>query len=218
MAVHRYIQNFSHRNAILISDDTRLGATLSPVLGRLGLIVNENSMAEAPLEWSAEDLDASRDVVLIDGDLLRMPFIPRLKSDGLTPLVPVIGLVGMQAPSRLKTLMQLGATAFIPKPIHSGAVYSALYLAINEHARKAAQAEVIKAQEQRRHQRRFVIKAVLEVMRERGCDDEAAFAHLRNQSMHARVSIETYCQFVVQRSAARPECGSEPPQQLRSAD
>ncbi|TFF20490.1 ANTAR domain-containing protein [Jiella endophytica] len=218
MAAPRYVQNFSRRRALLVSDDQRLGAVLSPILSRLGLTLCQRSTAEAPLELGAADLDTALDIVLVDGDLARMPLIPRIRPDEQSPLVPVVGLVGVEAPSRLKTLMQLGATAFLAKPIHAGSVYSALYLAVNEHARKVGLASALEAHEQRRRQRRYVIKAVLKVMGERGCDDDAAFAFLRNQSMHARVSIESYCQFVVQRSAARDDREPEPAVRLRSAE
>ncbi|ORE95167.1 ANTAR domain-containing protein [Aurantimonas sp. 22II-16-19i] len=218
MAVPRYIQNFSRRRAILVSDDPRVGAALSPILSRLGLTICQKATAEGPIELSPADLDPGLDVILVDGDLPRMPVVPRSGSGDAGPFVPVVGLVGVEAPSRLKTLLQLGATAFLAKPIHAGSVYSALYLAVNEHARKAELSSALDDHEQRRRQRRFVIKAVLKVMQERSCDDDAAFVHLRNQSMHARVSIEQYCQYVVQRSATRNESDPEPDMRLRLAE
>lgn len=218
MAVPRYIQNFSRRHAILISNDRRVGAALSPILTRLGLTMSQRETPDADGELAAVDLDPASDVLILDGDLPRMPPVPRLAGNDLIPLAPVVGLVGVEAPSRLKTLMQFGATAFLSKPIHGGSVYSALYLAVNEHARKACMMDALEAHEQRRRLRRFVIKAVLKVMKERGCNDDDAFAYLRNQSMHARVSVETYCQFVVQRSAASEECGSDLSLKLRSAE
>ncbi len=218
MAAPRYIQNFSRRQAILVSDDQRVGTTLSPILSRLGLTMGQRMTANTQIEWAPADLDPERDIILVDGDLPRMPIVPRAASGETTPLVPVVGLVGVEAPSRLKTLLQVGATAFLAKPIHGGAVYSALYLAVNEHARKTGMINAIQMHEQRRNQRRFVVKAVLLVMRERDCDDEAAFAHLRNRSMHARVSVEQYCQYVVQRSATRNDSDPEPAVRLRSAE
>ncbi|MAU96581.1 MAG: ANTAR domain-containing protein [Fulvimarina sp.] len=218
MAVPRYIQNFSRRRAILVSDDLRVGAALSPILSRLGLTICQKATAEGPIELAPAELDPCLDVILVDGDLPRMPVVPRAASGDAGPFVPVVGLVGVEAPSRLKTLLQIGATAFLAKPIHAGSVYSALYLAVNEHARKAELSGALEVHEQRRRQRRFVIKAVLKVMQERGCDDDAAFVYLRNQSMHARVSIEQYCQYVVQRSATRNESDSEPDMRLRLAE
>lgn len=218
MAVPRYIQNFSRRRAILVSDDPRVGTALSPILSRLGLTMFQEATAEAPLDMSAAQLDPNLDVILVDGDLPRMPIVPRSPCGDGVPLAPVVGLVGVEAPSRLKTLMQIGATAFLAKPIHAGSIYSALYLSVNEHARKAGLANAIDEHEQRRRQRRFVIKAVVKVMKERDCDDDAAFAFLREQSMHARVSIEQYCQYVVQRSATRNDSDLEPAMRLRSAE
>ena len=69
---------------------------------------------------------AERDVVFIDGDIGDCASLP-LSTVGQLPPAPVIGLIGVTAPSRLKALMRAGATSFLRKPIHgfcglSGAV------------------------------------------------------------------------------------------------
>ncbi|MBB4003434.1 ANTAR domain-containing response regulator [Aurantimonas endophytica] len=217
MAPRRFVQNFSRRHAIVVSNDERVATVLMPTLQRLGLGVECRATGEEAVDLSTLPLQPCGHVIFVDGDLARTPIIPCRGDAGEMPAVPVVGLVGVEAPSRLKTLLQAGATAFLAKPVHGGAVFSALSLAVNEHARKSELFDLVDAHEQRRRQRRFVIKALVQLMAERGLDDEAAFALLRKQSMHERLSIEAYCQSVVQRSATIAEGEPETPPSIRFA-
>ncbi|MBB3996667.1 ANTAR domain-containing response regulator [Aureimonas pseudogalii] len=198
MSVVRFVQNFSQRRALIASADARAIEALSVTLGKLGLLVEPLGAegAQAPLA----DLDAARDVLFLDGDLHAPPIVPTGPTAEL-PLVPLVGLVGVEAPSRLRALMLAGATAFLPKPVYGGSVYSALYLAVNEHARKAALGSAVEELEQRRRQRRYVVKAILIVIAEAGLDDEAAFQSLRRAAMRARLGLEAYCEQLVRERA-----------------
>ena len=219
MAPSRFVQNFSRRHAILVSNDERVSTTLLPTLARLGLSAEHRLTGEEAVDLSQLSLQAEDHVVFVDGDLPRAPILPFSGGPGSLPLVPVVGLVGVEAPSRLRSLMQAGATAFLAKPVYGGSVFSALYLAVNEFNQKAEMAGDLATHETRRRQRRFVIKAVLQLMRERGLeDDDQAFAILRRESMQARLSIEAYCQYVVQRSAAQSESGADTLVMTRSAE
>jgi AmiR/NasT family two-component response regulator len=108
--------------------------------------------------------------------------------------VPVIGLLGVEAPGRLRALMALGATAFLRKPVYGPAVYSAVFLAVNAHRERRHLRAQIAAHDRRRSGRRFVIKTVLALMQRDGCDDEQAYEVLRRAAMRERVSIESYCE------------------------
>jgi AmiR/NasT family two-component response regulator len=198
MSLLRLTQNFCQRRALFVSRDERGTASLPSTLQKLGLSV-EIVPPACDAKAALQDLSAGNDVVFVDGDLGEP-----LSFTGDLPPCPVVGLVGAEAPSRLRGLMQAGATAFLSKPVYGGAVFSALYLAVNEFDRKAALHALLREHEHRRSLRRHVIKAVTLVMRDHDLDDEGAFALLRKQSMSARVSLETYCQYVVQRSATEP--------------
>ena len=54
------------------------------------------------------------------------------------PQLPVIGLIGVEAPSRLKAIMRLGATATLRKPVYGGSVYSALFVGVNAFRQRRA--------------------------------------------------------------------------------
>lgn len=138
-------------------------------------------------------------MVIIDGDL----DLPLVWPDGYNLMhqhapCPTVGLVGTEAPSRLKAMLQLGATSFLQKPIHGGAVYSALYLGVNAFERIERLKASLDDLTERRRKRIYVIRAVAELMRRSGLGEDAAYDHLRRDSMRARVSIEDYCKSLTQ--------------------
>ncbi len=217
MRFNRYVQNFRQRRAFLLSNDTRATETLSAMATRLGMILEMLSLAHGEFQTRLDSADAQRDVLFLDGDLNLFPEMIQ-GTDGVLPQIPVIGLVGIEAPSRLRTLMQVGATAFLSKPVHSGAIFSALYLAINTFEQKADLRLSIQELERRRRYRRHVIKAVTMMMKSHSLDDEGAFALLRKEAMRARLSLEAYCEGVVQRSTTRTVDDTEPDEKQAVAD
>ncbi|MBC8129498.1 MAG: ANTAR domain-containing protein [Rhizobiaceae bacterium] len=194
MSGARFVQNFSQRRALIASLDPRVIDALSATLGKLGLHVEVlcGDGTNAPVTG----LDAARDLLFLDGDIHAPPIMPAGAHPDL-PAVPVIGLVGVEAPSRLRALMQAGATAFLQKPVYGGSVYSALYLCVNEHSRKTALCSAVEELEQRRRQRRYIVKAILMTVADRVVDDETAFQSLRREAMRARLSLEAHCERIV---------------------
>ncbi|MCX4194325.1 ANTAR domain-containing protein [Methylobacterium organophilum] len=199
MTTPRLIQNFSGAQALLIAPPSTATDVLASTLMKLGLTVASVVPAgEAP--WlDLESLDPEHHIVVVDGDLP----LPGLAASAVPdlPPVPVVGLVGVEAPSRLKGLLQLGATGLLRKPIHGASVYAALFLAVNEHNRRRLLEERIARHEERRRGRRHVVKAILRLMQEYGLDDDAAYEALRRDAMRARQPLEAYCEALVR---ARP--------------
>ncbi|HBM62776.1 MAG TPA: ANTAR domain-containing protein [Pseudomonas sp.] len=193
---YRLVQNFSRRRALLISSDERTIATLGTTLGKLGLQVCQLPLENDRIRLPAEALDPKRDVLFLDGDL-PFPLDEEYCARTLPP-APLIGLVGMEAPSRLKLLMQAGATSFIRKPVHGSSVFSALYLGINEYGKIQFLLQRSEQHERKRPQRRALIKAILEVMRIQAVDDEEAYQWLRRTSMQNRMNIEDFSQQLIE--------------------
>lgn len=217
MSSNRYVQNFRQRRALLLSNDTRAIETLSTMVARLGMELQTLSPTYGEFRAVLETADVQRDVLFLDGDLNLFPEMGQGTTTDL-PQIPVVGLVGIEAPSRLRTLMQFGATAFLSKPVHSGAIFSALYLAINGFEQKTSLRLSIEELERRRRYRRHVIKAVTMVMKSHSLDDEGAFALLRKEAMRARLSLEAYCEGVVQRSTTQTVDDTEPDKKQAVAD
>ena len=130
----------------------------------------------------------------------------------------MIGLVGVEAPSRLRTLVTAGATAFLPKPVYGGSVYSALYLGVNEHARRARLQADLDELEARRRLRRHVIRAVVDLMAARGIDDEAAYQIIRREAMRERLGLETYCERLALQRAGSSHVDTASPTLRAAAD
>ena len=181
----RTIKNFCGFRGLWLGPPNSAATMLGETMERLG------ATFEIREDLAIDDLAVERDIVFIDGDTMFDPAI--LCPPGRPqPLIPVIGVVGSEAPSRLKALFDVGATALLRKPIHPSTVYSALFLATNNHARQARLTHRIAEQNRRHAGRRFVIKAVVKLVQEQGLCDDQAFALLRRESMRLRVGIEDY--------------------------
>jgi AmiR/NasT family two-component response regulator len=185
MTAPRTIKNFCGFRGLWLGQPNAAATMLAATLDRLG------AAFEVRAELTLDDLSIERDILFIDGD---SPFDPAsLCAPGQQQAsVPVIGVVGSEAPSRLKALLDVGATALLRKPIHPSTVYSALFLATNNHARLTRLTQRIAEQDRRHGGRRFVIKAVVKLVQEQGLCDEQAFALLRRESMRLRIGIEDY--------------------------
>lgn len=183
----RAIQNFRGFRAVWWGPPAAAGETLASVLARLGIALTTLD------EIGREALVPERDILFIDGDGAFDP-ATAARSGRILPRVPVIGVVGSEAPSRLKALSDSGATALLRKPIHPSTVYAALFLAVNNHARFARLEDRLEDADRRRSGRRFVVKALVRLMHERGLCDEQAFALLRRESMRLRMGLEDYAQ------------------------
>lgn len=175
-------QNFSGVCATIIMAPDRNRDILVDTLGKLGLdVTTVDPPAAAPTAL------AGAEVIFFDSDIAETPPLPLA-----TPLapVPLVVMVGLETPSRLQRAFDLGPSAFIQKPVRSSGIYSALFFAMNEHARRAETLEQVRTLQRRRGSRRFVHKALMQLMDRYGLDDEAAYSLLRQESMARRLTIE----------------------------
>jgi len=191
MSEPRIIQNFIGYRATIATEQPAAVEQLQDMLTKLGMSFAMAGLSDGRLQIEPGD----KDVLFIDSDLN-----VAVETGTLEPsrCLPVIGIVGVEAPSRLRSLMQLGATATLRKPVHRASVYSALFVGINEFRRRRYLADRLEEQERRRLLRKSVVKAVLIVMRRMGSDHAVAYDHLRRESMRARQSIEEFCETFIQ--------------------
>ena len=131
-------------------------ARWKPRSAKLGVATEYPEIVGGRAQIDVASLQPERDILFVDGDLegavLRSRSIPASR----LPPVPVIGLVGVEAPSRLKALVNLGATSFLRKPVHGGAVYTSLFMGINQFLLRSDMYERVQALEERRRGRRAV--------------------------------------------------------------
>lgn len=203
MTAPRLVQNFRGQRGVLwggpgFAPGGAAVDTLQASLARLGM-----TLAHLPAVDPAS-LDPQRDVLLLDGDC---PLDSQL---GLSSMqAPAIGLVGVEAPSRLKALMDLGVTAFLRKPVHTAAIYAALFLAVNGYHRLRGMEVALADQACRRRGRRAVVKAVVHLMQTAGLSDDDAYAVLRRESMRRRISIEDHAEQVIATRDPAPPVSEE---------
>ena len=191
MTTYRLIQNFRRSEGILWAGPDFNADVLERTLLKLGVSLRRVE------RLNGSDLDPDRNIVFVDADQPINP-APLLQRDASLPAAPIIGIVGVEAPSRLKLLAEAGATAILRKPIQAGTVYSALFLGVNNHRRlKSAEARLAIGDRKRRA-RRFLIKAVVALVQARGLSDDDAYAELRRESMRRRLDLEELCQSLFQ--------------------
>lgn len=191
MTEPRIIQNFVGYRATIVTDARAVVSQLDATLTKLGLSPVYPDIVEGRVQIDIEALNGDQDVLFIDSDInvaIEIPCHQKMS------LVPVIGIIGVEAPSRLKSLMLLGATATLRKPVHGGSVYSALFVGVNEFRRRRALIERLDEHERRRRNRRQLVKAIIAIMKATGCDEDHAYDRLRRESMRHRLSLEDYCE------------------------
>ena len=193
--MQRIVQNFRNGRAWLWHPTgavpEALAASLEAPLRKLGVTLERTDTLDIA------GLDCNRDILLVDsdGDLDPARFLP---AGGTLPPAPIVGLVGVEAPGRLKALVALGVTSFLRKPVHGAAVYPSLFLAVNGYHRLRGLERRLTDHDSRRRGRRFVIKAVVHLVVVRGMSDDDAYALLRRESMRQRQAIEEYCEGFMQ--------------------
>jgi AmiR/NasT family two-component response regulator len=178
--------------------------TLETTLAKLGVSTEYPEIVGGRAQIDINALQPERDILFVDGDL-EGAVATNVNPGSRLPPVPVIGLVGVEAPSRLKALVNLGATSFLRKPVHGGAVYTSLFMGINQFLLRSEMQERLRDLEERRRGRRAVLHAVIQRMRESGLDEDAAYSQLRRESMRARQNLELYCEEFLSRRAKPPD-------------
>jgi AmiR/NasT family two-component response regulator len=199
MTEPRLLQNFSGGRAIVVTDRASSLDVLTTSLDRLGVTTNPADIVESVAAIDLATLQSDRDVIFIDGDISDAAVLPR-SAIGRLPPAPVIGLLGVSAPSRLKALMRAGATSFLRKPVHGAAVYPALFVGVNEYRRHRHLEALLEDQDRRRRGRRNLVKAIIRTMSEYGIDDDEAYDLLRRRSMKMRQTMEDMCKNLVRSS------------------
>jgi AmiR/NasT family two-component response regulator len=200
----RLLQNFKGGRALVVTARVGRESTLETTLAKLGVACDYPEIVGGRAQIEIASLQVERDILFVDGDLEGAVAIEVNPISRLPP-VPVIGLVGVEAPGRLKALVNLGATSFLRKPVHGGAVYTSLFMGINQFLLRSDMYARVQDLEGRRRGRRAVIRAVIFLMQENGIDEEGAYSQLRRESMRARQNLELYCEEFLSRRAGPPD-------------
>ncbi|WP_374433707.1 ANTAR domain-containing response regulator [Tabrizicola sp.] len=105
------------------------------------------------------------------------------------PPIPMIALIGSEAPGRIEWSLKAGSHAQLLKPVGDNGAYSALLIARDAFdAQKALSAEIADLR-RRLEDRQTVVRAVT-LLAARGKTDAEAYAQLRQMAMAWRISFE----------------------------
>lgn len=110
--------------------------------------------------------------------------------------MPMIALIGSEAPGRIEWALSHNADAQLIKPIGNGGVYSALLIARQGFEARRRLAEEIAALRQRVGERQTIVRAVA-ALSAQGIDDERAYGQLRSLAMSWQISLEEAARRVV---------------------
>jgi len=189
------VQNFRLVRALVIHGQDRNRTVLTETLTKLGLKIQAADPTDAPVIRAAV---RDAEIILFDADMAEAVATAWATE---RVAVPVIAIVGLEAPGRLLRAFELEPSAVLYKPLRSTGIYSALFFAANEHRRRQELAAKLQLLEGRHRSRRFVTRAVTRLMQDRGIDDDQAYRLLRKESMRRRLTIE---EFAMQLLAADP--------------
>jgi AmiR/NasT family two-component response regulator len=114
---------------------------------------------------------------------------------GQAPM-PLIALIGSEAPGRIEWALSHNADAQLLKPVTNAGVYSALLIARQSFEARRRLADEISALEGRVAERQTIVRAV-SALTARGFDDERAYAQLRSLAMSWQISLEDAARRVV---------------------
>ncbi len=154
------------------------------------------------LRWEPLGAGERPDLVIVDADQGWDGLLPGAHAQ---PAVPVIAVLGSEAPGRIAWALEQGAGAIIAKPVASSAVYPALVMAVAIHEERAALRSRVDHLEERVRMRPLVHAAVQKIIEARGVGEEQAYTILRSCAMRRRLPMEQLAAFILGGSEPLPE-------------
>jgi AmiR/NasT family two-component response regulator len=176
---HAPVHNFSGQTALVLHRSPEIGQRIEARCDRLGV--------RACLEQDVLDIRTAcdADMVIFDIDTTDDAMLPWPRAEAP---VPLIGLIGSESPGRLAWALAQEVDAFLPVG-GLGNLFSAMVIAHEVFAKKAARRAREADLARRNHHRLDVIRAVLALMEE-GRDEALALKQLRTLAMVERITLE----------------------------
>ncbi len=180
------IQNLGGALAVLLHRPHPTVQALTRQLEAIGL-----NVAIAWPELPPTSLAA--DFVFFDADMGHSAQFPWPEGE---PPVPLIALIGSEAPGRIEWSLLAGAHAQLLKPVGDSGAYSALLIARAAFDAQHAMQAKIEDLQNRVNARMTVVKAVMRLAA-RGKSEAEAYAQLRHMAMAWRISFEEAAERIV---------------------
>lgn len=173
------IPNFRCKRALLLH---RRDHNLDAVVGQL-----ERLGVRVSVRWPAERISAAEtDLVFFDSDLGFDGLFAW--TSGAAP-VPLIAMLGSEAPGRIEWTLAQQPSAYLLKPVGSTGVFTVLSIAFHNFEHQRMQELERCRLEARLETRGDVLRATVTLMRRYNMDPERAFRMLRSESMRRRATL-----------------------------
>lgn len=173
------IPNLGGARAIILHRPHPTVQALTRQLAAIGLQVTQ-----AWPDLGPEALAA--DYIFFDADLGHDAMFPW---DTGQPPIPMIALIGSEAPGRIEWSLKAGSHAQLLKPVGDSGAYSALLIARDAFDAQQALSAEISDLRRRLDERQTVVRAVT-LLAARGKTEAEAYAQLRQMAMAWRISFE----------------------------
>lgn len=111
--------------------------------------------------------------------------------------MPLVALIGSEAPGRIEWALSLQADAQIVKPVGNAGVYSALLIARRAFDERRRLGEEIASLRRRIGERQTIVRAVV-ALSGGGIGEEQAYAQLRALAMSWQISLEDAARRIVE--------------------
>ncbi|WP_424988327.1 ANTAR domain-containing response regulator [Microbulbifer sp. S227A] len=190
----RALPNFRGLRALIVHPPGDNSAVLLAQLGRLGV--------KAECRWPADNVSpGDHGVVFFDADRgydQQFSWVP-----GEAP-VPLIALMGSEAPGRIEwTLGQL-PSAYLVKPLQPNGIFSALAIAFHDFELRSRLQRRVADLTARIRARPSVVTAITLVQDCMNIDSKGAYDLLRSEAMRLQVSIEFLCEQIENSGSLTP--------------
>lgn len=193
------IPNLGGAQALILHRPHPTVQALTRQLTAIGLVVHQTWP-----ELGAEALAA--DYIFFDADMGHDGMFPWEPGQ---PPMPMVALIGSEAPGRIEWSLKAGAHAQLLKPVGDNGAYSALIIARDAFdAQKALSAEIADLR-RRLEERQTVVRAVT-LLAARGKTEADAYAQLRQMAMAWRISFEDAAARIVAAQGGGKEADDRP--------
>jgi len=182
------------RTALVVDDEPMIRRQVAETLLRYGF----DEIVEAGNGKEAVDLAAVRKPLLIVMDV-SMPVL-----DGITAAdkigkkapTPIVLLTGTADAETIERARLAGVMSYVVKPFREAQVYAAVDLAIHQFVEVSSLREEVASLKETLETRKLIEKAKGIIMKERGLDEDAAYALLRTRAMQRGARLVVVAEMV----------------------
>jgi len=194
-------RNFLGSRAMIFCGAGRDRGVLTQQLQRLGITPIAFDPASDPPD------DEGFDLAFIDVESARQT--PRFERLFQSLDLPVLALLGSDAPSSVDWVIEQGVSGYIVKPIRGTGILASLVIACHAFEESRANARAIGELRRRLKARQLVCSAALRIVESFHVTEQEAFQVLQICSMERRIAVEDLSAMIVSGELPVPALGAD---------